>query len=154
MVVRVVRLVPLVVAALAYAVWRYFAAQVYVGDLPPFDLRLYGYDAAQAYLAGLTDAARAVYLGPLHRADLGLMAALTVVLMVPVWRMRWVWWVPALLYPGFDLLENRAVAGLLTDGVTNAGAIATLSGVTGLKFGFLGVAAMIALWRTGQQWRG
>ncbi len=143
---RVLYAMPAVLAAVAYLVWRHFAAQVYVGDLPPFDLRFYGFADAQAYLTGLTEGTRAVYLGPLHRADLALMLALTVTLALPVWRRGWLGCVPAALYLGFDLLENRMVAGLLTHGLHEIGEVATLSVITGLKFGFLAVAGLLAVW--------
>ena len=41
------------------------------GGLQPFDLRWQGYDLAdtQAYLAALSDAGRALYLGPIRLAD-------------------------------------------------------------------------------------
>ena len=117
-----------------------------MGDLPPFDLRFYGFDDAQVHLAGLTEGARAVYLGPLHRADLALMLALAVTLALPVWRRGGLWCAPAALYLGFDLLENRVVAGLLTHGLHEIGEVATLSVITGMKFGFLAVAGLLAVW--------
>jgi drug/metabolite transporter superfamily protein YnfA len=144
--------VPPILALGAYLIWRHFAAQVYVGDLPPFDLRLYSYEDARAYLAGLSAAARAVYLGPMWWADLGLMLALAVTLILPL-RGR-VWAVPAGLYVAFDLLENRVVAQFLTRGIHEVGEAATLSLFTGAKFGFLGLAVILALWGVWQRWRG
>jgi hypothetical protein len=149
----VLKFIPLVIAALAYLIWRHFAAQVYVGDLPPFDLRLYAYDAARAYIAGLTDAARAVYLERLHWADLGLMLSVTVTVVLPVWHMGWYWGLPALGYLGFDLLENAIVAGFLRRGIFEVGEVATLSLITGAKFALLAVAAGLAIWGVWRQWR-
>jgi hypothetical protein len=151
--VKAVLAIPPLVALLAYLVWRHFAAQVMVGDLPPFDLRLYGDAEAQVYLAGLSDTARAIYLGPLHRADGVLMAGLTISLLLPVWRRGWLWCVPAVLYLVFDVLENRTVAGLLTDGLHEAGDVAMLSLFTGVKFGGLAVAALVAGCSLWMKWR-
>ncbi|MGL4320269.1 MAG: hypothetical protein ACRCS3_05335 [Paracoccaceae bacterium] len=144
---RIILAGPPLVAAASYLVWNYFAAQVSVGELPPFDLRLYGYEEAKAYLAGLSDAARAVYLGPLQRADLALMASLTLTLLLPVWRKGWLWCLPAIGYLVFDVLENRTVAMLLTRGLHEVGEVATLTLFTGIKFGALALAALLAVWR-------
>jgi hypothetical protein len=145
--------IPPLVALVAYLIWQSLAAQVMVGDLPPFDLRLYGYEEAKAYLAGLSDAARAVYLGPLQRADLALMISLTLTLLLPVWRKGWLWCLPAMGYLVFDVLENRAVATLLTQGLHEVGEVAALSLFTGIKFGALGLAALLAVWRFWAIWR-
>ncbi|MDZ4391546.1 hypothetical protein [Cypionkella sp.] len=140
-----------VASALAYGVWRYFAGQLYVGALPPFDLHLYSSEQAQVYLAGLTPAAKAIYLGPLHTADSVLMICLAASLIAAVWRRGWLWAVPALLYLCFDLAENRLVTSLLDSSMTGAGAATDpLRIVTGLKFGCLGLAAALAL---GSLWR-
>lgn len=135
-----------IAAALAYGVWRHYAALVYVGDLPPFDLHFYSYDQALTYLAGLGPAAKAVYLGPLHRADMALLLLLAATLMLSVWRLGWLWCLPALAYAGFDLLENSAVSGLLRHGLHEAGEVAVVALLTGLKFVALGIAAALALW--------
>ncbi|OYU37939.1 MAG: hypothetical protein CFE33_17890 [Pseudorhodobacter sp. PARRP1] len=135
-----------IAAALAYGVWQYFAAQVYVGDLPPFDLHLYSFDEARTYLAGLTPAAKAIYLGPLHQADTVLLLALSATLMLPVRRLGWLWCLPALAYAGFDLLENDFVASLLRNGLHEIGEVAMLGIVTGAKFAALGLAVILALW--------
>ncbi|MFM2391094.1 MAG: hypothetical protein RLZZ437_2649 [Pseudomonadota bacterium] len=150
---RVILAVPPVVVALSYLVWTHFAAQVAVGNLPPFDLRLYGYEEAKVYLAGLSDTARAVYLGPLHWADLALMISLTLTLLLPVWRKGWAWCLPAIGYLVFDVLENRAVAALLTRGLHEVGEVAALSLFTGIKFGALALAAVLAVWRFWAIWR-
>jgi hypothetical protein len=141
-----------VLAVAGYLGWRHFAAQVYVGDLPPFDLGVYGYTEALAYVAGLTPEAKAVYLGPLHRADLALMLALTVTLILPA--RRWFWAIPALLYLGFDQLENGLVAQFLTRGIHEVGEVATLGLFTGAKFGFLVLAVVVAIWGIWRRWRG
>lgn len=132
--------------ALAYGVWRYYAAQVYVGDLPPFDLHLYSFEQAQVYLAGLTPAAKAIYLGPLHLADALLMLCLAATLVLPVWRWDWPWFLPAMFYVGFDLLENDKVARLLRGGLCVAADVENVALVTSLKFAALTVAAALALW--------
>ena len=131
---------------IAYGVWRYFAAQVYVGDLPPFDLHLYGFREAQAYLAGLTPAAKATYLGPLHLADALLMFCLAVTLVLPIWRWDWPWFLPAMLYVLLDLVENGKVAGLLRGGLCLTADLENLALVTGLKFAALAIAVILALW--------
>jgi hypothetical protein len=151
--VKVVKFLSLALTALGYLVWRHYAAQVTVGDLPPFDLRLYAYKDALAYLGRLTDAAKAVYLDRLHWADLGFMLALTATLVVAVWPMGWFWALPALAYLGFDLLENAMVAGFLRRGIFEVGEIATLSLITGAKFGFMVLAAILAIWGVWRQWR-
>lgn len=146
---RFLAAVPLVLAGVAYLVWNHLAGQVRVGDLPPFDLHLYDFADAQAYLAGLSDGAKAIYLGPLHRADYALMTALAVTLALPVWKRGWVWCLPVVLYLVFDVLENRVVSDFLTQGLHEVGEVAVLSALTGLKFGFLGVAAVTAGWALG-----
>lgn len=135
-----------IAAALAYGVWQYFAAQVYVGQLPPFDLRPYEYDETLAYLAGLSPAAKTTYLGPLHQADTVLLLALSATLMLPVRRLGWLWCLPALAYAGLDLLENDFVASLLRNGLHEIGEVAMLGIVTGAKFAALGLAVILALW--------
>jgi hypothetical protein len=148
---RVISAVPPIAAAAAYLVWTHFAAQVTVGDLPPFDLRLYSFAEAQAYLGSLSDRAKAIYRGPLHMADLALMTALAVTLALPVLKRGWVWCLPVVLYLVFDVLENRVVGGLLTHGLHELGEVAVLSVLTGLKFAFLGIAVVMAGWAV---WRG
>lgn len=136
-----------IATALAYGIWRHYAAQVYVGDLPPFDLRLYSFEQAQTYLAGLTPAAKAIYLGPLHTADFVLMICLTATLIAAVWRRGWFWAVPALGYLGCDVIENRDVTSLLEFGIKGSGGeLDRLPYATGLKFACLGVAVALALW--------
>ena len=143
-----------IATAFAYGVWRYFAGQVYVGLLPPFDLHLYSFEQAQAYLAGLTPAAKTIYLGPLHNADSVLMICLAATLIVAVWRRGWLWAVPALLYIGFDLAENRVVTSLLDSGMDGTRTAAVqLMILTGSKFGCLGLAAILALGVIWQDWR-
>jgi hypothetical protein len=136
-----------ITAALAYGTWHLYAAQVYVGDLPPFDLHFYGFEDGRAYLAGLSPAAKATYLGPLHQADTVLLLALAATLMLAVWRRGWLWCLPALAYAGFDLLENWAVSGLLVRGIREPGEIYTVAVLTGCKFLALGLAVILALWR-------
>jgi hypothetical protein len=143
--------VPPVLAVVGYLIWRHFATQVYVGDLPPFDLGVYGYTDALAYVAGLTAEARAVYLGPLHWADMGFILALTVTLVLPVWR--WFLAIPAVLYLGFDVLENGMVAQFLTRGIYEVGEVATLGLFTGAKFGCLMLALVVAIWGIWRRWR-
>ncbi|WP_156317277.1 hypothetical protein [Cypionkella psychrotolerans] len=131
---------------IAYGVWRYFAAQVYVGGLPPFDLHLYSFEQAQTYLAGLTPAAKAIYLGPLHLADALLMFCLAITLVLPIWRWDWPWFLPAMAYVGFDLLENDKVARLLRGGLCITADVENVTLMTSLKFVALAVAAALALW--------
>ncbi len=135
-----------IAAAIAYGVWRHYAAQVYVGDLPPFDLHFYSFEQAQSYLAGLTPAAKATYLGPLHLADSALLLLLAATLIAPVRRLGWLWCLPALAYAGLDLLENDFVASLLRNGLHEIGEVAMLGIVTGAKFAALGLAVILALW--------
>jgi hypothetical protein len=149
--VRFLYAVPPGLVVVGYLIWRHFAAQVYVGDLPPFDLGPYDYADALTYVEGLNAQAKAVYLGPLQRADLGLMLALTVTLILPL--RRWIWAIPAALYLGFDLLENWQVSLLLTRGLTEMGQVATLSLYTGAKFGFLALAVVAAIWGVWRRWR-
>ena len=133
-------------SALAYGVWRYYAAQVHVGDLPPFDLHLYSLEQAQTYLAGLTPAAKATYLGPLHLVDSLLMFCLAGTLVLPIWRWNWPWFLPAMLYVLLDLLENGKVAGLLRGGPSVVADVENLAMVTSLKFMALALAVILALW--------
>ena len=135
-----------IAAAIAYGVWHHYAAQVYVGDLPPFDLYFYGFEQAQTYLAGLTPAAKATYLGPLRRADTVLLLSLAATLILPVWRLGWPWCLPALAYAVFDLFENGAVAALLLQGIREAGEVDIVTVLTLSKFAALAIAGFLALW--------
>lgn len=139
-----------VIAALSYGAWQFFARQVTVAGLPPFDLHLYSHPGALAYLAALSASAKATYTGPLHSADLVLLISLTATLILPVWRRGWLWALPALAYAGFDLAENAAVSAVLTADAPTAGAVAVIAALTALKFAALGLAALLALaalWR-------
>ena len=141
---------PPLLAAASYLAWSYVARGVYAAGLPPFDLHPYSYLGARDYLAALTPEARAAYLGPLQRLDLLLLISLTASLILPVWRAGWVWALPALTYAGADLLENAAVAALLTQSQPEAGEIATIALLTTIKFAALALAAalaLIGLWR-------
>ncbi|GLS86374.1 hypothetical protein GCM10010873_13480 [Cypionkella aquatica] len=135
-----------IAAALTYGVWQHYAAQVYVGDLPPFDLHFYDYDEALVYVAGLNPDAKAIYLGPLRSADTALMLLLAATLIVPVWRLGWLWCLPALAYATFDFFENGTVAALLTHGIREAGEVDTVTLLTLSKFVTLGIAGVLALW--------
>ncbi len=139
-----------VATALAYGIWNHFSGQVYVGDLPPFDLHLYSFEQAQAYLAGLTPAAKAIYLGPLHTADTVLLSCLAAMLILPIWRRGWLWALPALGYAALDLLENDRVSDLLRNGLHSAAVVEAIALITRLKFVALCLAAAFAL---GSLWR-
>ncbi|MEO5615725.1 MAG: hypothetical protein ABIR04_12515 [Cypionkella sp.] len=131
---------------IAYGVWRYYAVQVYVGDLPPFDLHFYSFREAQTYLAGLTPSAKAIYLGPLHLADSLLMFCLAATLVLPIWRWDWPWLLPAMLYVLLDLVENGKVAGLLRGGLCMTADVENVALVTSFKFTALVIAAILAVW--------
>ena len=138
------------IAAASYLAWSYVAHDVYAAGLPPFDLHPYSYLGALDYLAALTPEARAAYLGPLHRLDALLLTSLTASLILPVLRAGWAWTLPALCYAAADLLENRAVAAVLTQGLREAGEVSTIALLTTLKFAALALAAALAarsLWR-------
>ncbi len=139
--------------AVAYGVWRYYAGQVYVGDLPPFDLHLYSFEQAQTYLAGLTPKAKASYLGPLHNADTVLLSCLAATLILPSWRRGWLWALPALGYAALDLLENYHVSALLRNALHSAAEVETIALITTLKFAALGLGVVLALWVIWQDWR-
>lgn len=138
-------------AALSYSAWQYFARQVHAAGLPPFDLHLYSHAQALIYLAALTPAAKAIYLGPLHSVDLALLISLTATLILPVWRRGWLWLIPALTYGGCDLAENAIVTTVLTQAAPDAGTVAQLATLTGVKFAALAVGAMAALWSLWQR---
>ena len=86
----------------------------------PFDLRPAGYTVAEAraYLAGISDQARAFYLGPQHWLDTSYPALMTLCLGLAYHRQfpRAVAWGASALALGaatFDWLENAAVSAML-----------------------------------------
>lgn len=127
------------------------------GGLTPFDLRLMGYPLAeaQAYLAALTPAGQALYLGPIRLVDTAVPMLLALTLCLPLRRWDWPWTLPALMYGLADLAENWAVARLIRTGPqVDEGSVWLASNITQAKFGFFAVAAGIAVVALGQMaWR-
>lgn len=130
------------------------------GGALPFDLRPMGYGLAeaQAYLAQLTPAGLALYLGPIRLNDTLFPLFLTATLCLPLRRRSELWFLPALAYGLFDLAENVAVARLLRAGPeVEAQAVAVASGFTQAKYASLALAvcvALFALWRAWRKGRG
>jgi hypothetical protein len=125
------------------------------GGALPFDLRVTGYSLAeaQAYLAQLSPAGVALYIGPVRLADTVFPILLTATLCLPLRRRGQLWFLPALAYGLFDLAENVAVARLLHVGPEiEAHAVAVASGFTQAKYLSAAVAAGLALFALGQSW--
>ncbi|MGV8987938.1 MAG: hypothetical protein ACOH2H_16825 [Cypionkella sp.] len=121
----------------------------------PFDLRPMGYSLAEAraYLAQLTPAGVALYLGPIRLLDTLFVILLTATLCLPLRRRGQLWFLPALAYGLFDLAENVAVARLLHAGPEiEAQAVALASGFTQAKFVGVTVAFALALFSLAQAW--
>lgn len=122
----------------------------------PFDLRVDGYDLeeARAYLAALSPAGTALYLGMARLADTLFPILLTLTLCLPLRGRGQLWFLPALAYGIFDLAENVAVARLLRLGMdVGAGPVSVASGFTQAKFLALALALVLALIATWQAWR-
>jgi hypothetical protein len=127
--------------------------------LPPFDLRVtgYGLEDAKTYLAALTPAGTALYLGTIRFLDTVFPVTCTLALGIAIWhrgRGLAVWLRGGLcllapLYGALDLLENAATAGLLRAGpeAVTAADVARASMLTQAKFGVVGlaIAALLAL---------
>ena len=122
------------------------------GGLPPFDLRLGGYDltAARAYLTALPPDGVALYLGAVARLD-----TVFPILM----GLTFLWWMrppttpfgavaacAALVYVVLDLLENRAVADLLRAGplAVTGPEVRAAATLTQAKFAAFALAAVLA----------
>jgi hypothetical protein len=127
--------------------------------LAPFDLRVtgYGLEDAKTYLAALTPAGTALYLGTIRFLDTVFPVTCTLALGIAIWhrgRGLAVWLRGGLsllapLYGALDLLENAATAGLLRAGpeAVTAADVARASMLTQAKFGVFGlaIAALLAL---------
>lgn len=122
----------------------------------PFDLRFDGYDLAEAraYMAVLSPAGTALYLGWGRLADTVFPILLTLTLCLPLRGRGQLWFLPALAYGIFDLAENVAVARVLRLGLdVEAGPVGVASGFTQAKFVALALALALALYATWQAWR-
>ncbi|MGH1423330.1 MAG: hypothetical protein ACRBBU_01260 [Pseudooceanicola sp.] len=104
--------------------------QLLVGpdNLRPFDARPFGYtpEAARAYLAGLSEAARATYLGLQHRLDAFFPAANALwmgcaVVLAFAGRVRFGLIAAIGVFTLCDYLENAAVSGMLSAGPAGPG---------------------------------
>jgi hypothetical protein len=131
---------------------------VEAAGLAPFDLRIGGYTEADAaiYLAALSEAGRAAYLGPVRVLDTifpVLFALFLALLSRAVWaRGGWVLAasLPA-LYLLFDLWENARVAAMVAEGDPSLAGVA--SALTQAKFAALGVFAVLLLWSGFWVWK-
>lgn len=102
--------------------WTMPALIAAADGLMPFDMRPGGYDVAEAraYLAALSDAGRAVYLGPQHTLDLIYPATLATALVLGLRlvlprRFAIPLAVIAILGAVLDYTENQLVARMLTE---------------------------------------
>lgn len=122
----------------------------------PFDLRPFGYSIAEAraYVAQLSPAGLALYLGPVRLDDSIFPILLMVALMLPLRGRGQAWFLPALAYGLADLGENIAVARILRAGSEMAASdVLTASTLTEVKFAGFGLALVLALWSLWQKWR-
>lgn len=151
---------------LAMIAWTLPEISADAGGLPAFDLRPMGYstEEARAFLSALSDAGRALYLGPQALLDLAYPALLAAVLTMGVTVMlrpgfRWLRWATAaagIAGAGCDYLENMLVRGLLradpaavTDSALRAASTATIlkSAFSTLAFTLFLVSLAIWAWR-------
>ena len=150
----------------AMVLWTLPAISDGAGGLVPFDLRLTGYNVADArlFLSGLNDAGRALYQGPQRLLDTAYPALLGLVLsgaFIALVARRWLRWALILVVlagMAADYTENYLVAQMLAaqepvaDSLVAAASRATLvkSTLTGLAMTvvlvLLGLAG-IAKWR-------
>jgi len=154
----------------AIVAWTLPTISQSASGLRPFDLRPTGYSAAEArdFLAALSDAGRAIYLGPqawldgVYPALLALVLILSFQSLIPArWRaLRIVLQTIALAGSGFDYLENARIKAMLVVAPDQLGdaQIAAASFATVMKsaLGTLAFCAIIALlalslWKN---WRG
>lgn len=147
------RLTYLALAAVGLAIWALLATvtgpaiRKAAGGLPPFDLRITGYDLAQAqaFLTRLSGPGRDLYLEAQLRLDT----------LFPVLLALFLVWSFVVLYPrlpaallallamagaGMDLLENARVAVLLRAPEVTAEMVAAASQATVTKWALDGVA--------------
>jgi hypothetical protein len=137
------------------------ALQAMAGGLPPFDLRISGYDLAQAraYLAALPPEGYALYLGPIARLDtvFPILMGLTLIWWMRPWGRAFgsVAVTVALAYVALDLLENRATAALFAEGALgiDAAQVRAASTLTQAKFMAFALAAVLAARASWVRWR-
>lgn len=137
------------------------ALQAMAGGLAPFDLRIAGYDLAQArrYLAALPPEGYAMYLGPIARLDTAfpILMGLTLIWWMRPWGSAFgsVAVTVALAYVGLDLFENRATAALFAQGPVgiDAAQVRKASTLTQAKFMAFGLAAVLAARASWVRWR-
>lgn len=149
--------------ALAAATAAVYAVLVWIGvtrlmpeagGQPPFDLRVMGYDMAQAraYLEALTDEGRRLWFGPIRWLDTVFPLLMGTLLASLIWRLGRPWLSPVpFAYTAADLWENARVREMIdagSDGLTSA-MVEGASAVTQGKFALLAmsVALLWAVWR-------
>jgi hypothetical protein len=124
------------------------------GGQAPFDLRVMGYDVAEAraYLEALTDAGRRLWAGPVRWLDTVFPLLMGTLLAALIWRLGRPWLAPVpFVYTAADLWENARVREMIAagpGGVTPA-MVEGASAVTQGKFALLAmsVALLWAVWR-------
>ena len=122
----------------------------------PFDLRVTGYsaDEARTYLAAMTPAGQALYLGWIRIIDTVIPILVMLTLCLPLRHWHWAWTLPALAFAALDLAENSAVARLIRTGAqVDDASVALASALTMTKFAVLAVAVAVALAGLVSLWR-
>ncbi|MCP4382693.1 MAG: hypothetical protein GY798_14955 [Hyphomicrobiales bacterium] len=150
-------LVVTVAVYVAMVAWSLPFIAADAGGLIPFDMQPtgYGFDAALAFVGGLSPEGVAFYLDVQHSLDLIYPALLAATLFFAIAELarnrtgRWRWLLAAAAIPGaiFDWLENSAVATMLAagpDGLTPE-MVETASRWTILKSGFTTLAMAIVV---------
>ena len=149
----------------AMAVWTLPAITRGADGLTPFDLRFAGYDgdAARAFIAALSDDARALYLGPQRTLDRFYPAMLALVLLGAIRALIGAAWLRGLLAVAVlggmaaDYVENARVAGMLSQaGLVDDETVAAASRATLVKSALTSVvmlAVVIGLARRLAKWR-
>lgn len=149
--------------ALAAATAAAYAALIWIGvtrlmpeagGQPPFDLRVTGYDVAEAraYLEALTDAGRRLWTGPIRWLDTVFPLLTGALVAALIWRLGRPWLAPVpFAYTAADLWENARVREMIAagpEGVT-PDMVEGASAVTQGKFALLAmsVALLWAVWR-------
>lgn len=127
------------------------AVMARAGGQWPFDLRASGYTPAEAaaFLAALSDAGRAAYLGPVATLDTVFPPLLALLLGALIWRLGRPLLAPVpFAYAAVDLWENAVIGRMLASG--DAALAVSASNLTQAKFALL-VLALVLVWMA---WRG
>ena len=143
------------VAAVSYGIllWIGYTQLMPVADgMAPFDLRVFGYDLAEAttYLQALGDEGRALIEGPVRTWDTVFPVAFTLFLALVSLRgggrLGWIGAVVALGYGAADLIENAGILQLVRGPIPpDQLLVSSTSLLTQAKFALVALALLLAV---------